>query len=176
MPNSTAKGPYAFDEKLIVAMIVVAVVLRWIHTAYWPFTAYDALWVYGYQGRLYFLEGLIPQTIDYYPPFLQLQYAYVQVLVGDINDHAARMALPLLHTGGILAAYLLGDKLVHRRVGLFVAAFWSLHPFVGHQSHIGDLEITLAFSFTLAAVFFLRAWLEKEDKKSPVDEMPCWPA
>ena len=166
VPNSTAKGPYAFDEKLIIAMIVVAVVLRWIHTAYWPFTAYDALWVYGYQGRLYFLEGLIPQTIDYYPPFLQLQYAYVQVLVGDINDHAARMALPLLHTGGILAAYLLGDKLVHRRVGLFVAAFWSLHPFVGHQSHIGDLEITLAFSFTLAAVFFLRAWLEKEDKNA----------
>ena len=163
VPISTAKGPYAFDEKLIIAMIVVAVVLRWIHTAYWPFTAYDALWVYGYQGRLYFLEGLIPQTINYYPPFLQLQYAYVQVLVGGINDHAARMVLPLLHTGGILAAYLLGDKLVNRRVGLFVAAFWSLHPFVGHQSYIGDLEITLAFSFTLAAVFFLRAWLEKED-------------
>ncbi len=162
---STPRAPYAFDEKLIIAMIVAAVVLRWVHTAYWPFTAYDALWVYGYQGRLYFLEGLIPQSIEYYPPFLQLQYAYVQILIGAINDYAARMVLSWLHIGGIFAAYLLGERLLNRRVGLFVAALWSLHPFVGHQSTIGDLEITLAYSFTLAAVFFLRAWSEQEDQR-----------
>lgn len=166
MPVSAPKAPFALDEKLIIAMIVAAVVLRWVHTAFWPFTAYDALWVYGYQGRLYFLEGLIPQSIGYYPPFLQLQYAYVQILIGAINDHAARMVLPALHIGGILAAYLLGERLLSRRVGLFVAALWSLHPFVGQQSYIGDLEITLAFSFTLAAVFFLRAWSEKGDARS----------
>lgn len=163
---SAPRAPYAFDEKLIIAMIIAAVVLRWVHTAYWPFTAYDALWVYGYQGRLYFLEGLIPQSIEYYPPFLQLQYAYVQILIGAINDYAARMVLPWLHIGGIFAAYLLGERLLKRRVGLFVAALWSLHPFVGHQSTIGDLEITLAYSFTLAAVFFLRAWSEQEDKRA----------
>ena len=162
---SAPRAPYAFDEKLIIAMIIAAVVLRWVHTAYWPFTAYDALWVYGYQGRLYFLEGLIPQSIEYYPPFLQLQYAYVQILIGAINDYAARMVLPWLHIGGIFAAYLLGERLLKRRVGLFVAALWSLHPFVGHQSIIGDLEITLATSFTLAAVFFLRAWSQQEDER-----------
>ena len=163
---SAPRAPYAFDEKLIIAMIAAAVVLRWIHTAYWPFTAYDALWVYGYQGRLYFLEGLIPQSIEYYPQFLQLQYAYVQILIGAINDYAARMVLPWLHIGGIFAAYLLGERLLNRRVGLFVAALWSLHPFVGQQSTIGDLEITLAYSFTLAAVFFLRAWSEQEDERA----------
>ncbi|MDE2858752.1 MAG: glycosyltransferase family 39 protein [Chloroflexota bacterium] len=162
---SAPRAPFAFDEKLIVAMIATAVALRWIHTAYWPFTAYDALWVYGYQGRLYFLEGLIPQSIEYYPPFLQLQYAYVQILIGAINDYAARMVLPWLHIGGIFAAYLLGERLLKRRVGLFAAALWSLHPFVGQQSIIGDLEIALAFSFTLAAVFFLRAWREQEDER-----------
>ncbi|MCY4537396.1 MAG: glycosyltransferase family 39 protein [Chloroflexi bacterium] len=162
---SAPRAPYAFDEKLIIAMIIAAVVLRWVHTAYWPFTAYDALWVYGYQGRLYFLEGLIPQSIEYYPPFLQLQYAYVQILIGAINDYAARMVLPWLHIGGIFAAYLLGERLLNRRVGLFVAALWSLHPFVGHQSIIGDLEITLAYSFTLATVFFLRAWSGQEDER-----------
>lgn len=168
-PGLTApppRAPYAFDEKLIIAMIAAAVVIRWIHTAFWPFTAYDALWVYGYQGRLYFLEGLIPQSIDYYPPFLQLQYAYVQILIGAINDYAARMVLPSLHIGGIFAAYLLGERLLKRRVGLFVAALWSLHPFVGHQSIIGDLEIALAFSFTLAAVFFLRAWSLPADERA----------
>ena len=152
--------PLRFDEKLIIAMIVIAVVLRWIHTAFWPFTAYDALWVYGYQGRLFFLEGNIPATLDYYPPFLSLQIAYVQIIIGGINDHAARMVLPMLHIGSILAAFLLGERLVGRRIGLLCAALWGLHPYVGQWAYVGDLEIPLTFSFTLAAVFFLQAWLE----------------
>ena len=153
----------AFDEKLIVAMIVFAVVLRWIHTAYFPFTVYDALWVYGYQGRLYFLEGNIPDIIGYYPQFVPLQFAYVQVMIGEINDHAARMVLPLMHIGSILAAYLLGQRLVNRRVGLFTAALWSLHPYVGQWAFRGDLEIPLTFSFTMAALFFLCAWRKVDD-------------
>ena len=156
--GNSSSSPFAFDEKLIIALIAVAVVLRWIHTAFWPFTAYDALWIFGYQGRLYFLEGLIPNAIDYYPPFLSLQFAYVQTLVGGINDHAARMVIPMMHIGSILAAYLLGNRLANRRVGLFTAALWSLHPYVGQWAPIGDLEIPLTFSFTLAALFFLRAW------------------
>ncbi len=153
----------AFDEKLIIALIAIALVLRWVHTAFWSFTAYDALWVYGYQGRLYFLEGYIPESINYYPQFLQLQFAYVQVLIGEINDHAARMVLPMLHLGSVLAAYLLGARLLSRRAGLLVAVLWSLHPHVGQWSVVGDLEIPLTFSFTLAAVFFLRAWTGEED-------------
>ena len=163
-PNR-ASSPLAIDEKLIVAMITVALALRLIHIAFWPFTWYDSLWVYGYQGRIYFLEGLIPHSIDYYPQFLQLQYAYVQIVIGAINDHAARMVLPTLHLGSILAAYLLGERLISRRAGLFAAGLWSLHPFVGQWSTIGDLEIPLTFSFTLAAVFFLRAWFALDDER-----------
>lgn len=158
-PGQTVQAtPLAFDEKLIVGLIVLAVVIRWIHSAYWPFTAYDALWVYAYEGRLYFLEGNIPQAIGYYPQFLPLQFTYVQALIGSINDQAARMVLPLMHIGSILASYLLGQRLVNRRVGLFAAALWSLHPYVSQWAVIGDLEIPLTFSFTLAALFFLRAW------------------
>lgn len=153
----------AFDEKLIITLIVFAVLLRWIHTAYFPFTVYDALWVYGYQGRLYFLEGMIPNSIDYYPPFVSLQFAYVQTLIGAVNDHAARMVLPLMRVGGILAAYLLGQRLIGRRIGLIAAALWSLHPYVGQWSFRGDLEIPLTFALTLAAVFFLGAWRERDD-------------
>jgi len=162
VPKSARRMPLAVDEKLLIAMIAAAVILRWIHTAFWTFTAYDALWVYGFQGRLYFLEGFIPNSIDYYPPFVQLQYAYVQVCIGEINDHAARMVIPMMHIGSILAAYLLGEGLMNRRVGLFTAALWSLHPLVGQWAFRGDLEIPLAFSFTLAAAFFLRAWLGKD--------------
>lgn len=164
LPNKPIESiPLAIDEKLIIGMIVIAVVIRWVHTAFWSFTAYDALWVYGYQGRLYFLEGFIPNSIDYYPQFLQLQYTYVQVLVGAINDHSARMVIPMLHIGSILAAYLLGQRLFNRRTGLFVAALWGLHPYVGQWSVIGDLEIPVTFSFTMSAAFFLSAWMEKDD-------------
>ena len=161
VPKSAPRMPLALDEKLMIAMIAAAVILRWIHTAFWPFTVYDALWVYGFQGRLYFLEGFIPNSIDYYPQFVQLQYAYVQVLIGEINDHAARMVIPMMHIGSILAACLLGQRLMNRRAGLFAAALWGLHPLVGQWAFRGDLEIPLAFSFTLAAAFFLPAWLEK---------------
>ncbi|MCY3865871.1 MAG: glycosyltransferase family 39 protein [Chloroflexi bacterium] len=162
-PRASSAPPLAFDEKLIIALIAVAVALRWIHTAFWPFTAYDALWVFAYQGRHFFLEGNIPTAIDYYPPFLSLQFTYVQTLIGGINDHAARMVLPMLHIGSILAAYLLGERLLNRRVGLILAALWSLHPQVGRWAVIGDLEIPLTFSFTLAAVFYLRAWSDDQD-------------
>lgn len=162
-PKSAPRTPLAFDEKLIVAMIAIAIILRWIHTAFWTFTVYDALWVYGFQGRLYFLEGFIPNSIDYYPQFVQLQYACVQVLIGEINDHAARMVIPMMHIGSILAAYLLGE-IINRRVGLFTAALWGLHPLVGQRAPIGDLEIPLTFTFTLAAAFFLRAWLGEEPR------------
>ncbi len=155
--------PLASDEKLVIGLIVIAVALRWIHTAYFPFTAYDALWVYGYQGRLFFLEGFIPNEIGYYPPFLSLQFAFVQTLLGEVNDHAARMVLPLMHIGSILAAYLLGKRLASRRVGLISAALWCLHPHVGQWAFRGDLEIPLTFSFTLAAVFLLSAWREQDN-------------
>ncbi len=162
-PRPEPPAPVAFDEKLLIALIGGALLLRWLHTAFWPFTAYDALWVYGYQGKLYFLEGNIPQAIGYYPPFLQLQFTYVQTLIGAINDQAARMVLPPLHIGSVLAAYLLGARLCNRRVGLFTAALWSLHPHVGQWAYVADLEIPLTFSFTLAAVFLLSAWQEKAD-------------
>ena len=157
--------PLAVDEKLIVGMIVIAVAVRWIHTAFWPFTVYDALWVYGSQARLFFLEGNIPHDIGYYPQFVQLQFAYVQVMIGAINDHAARMVIPLMHIGSILAAYLLGKGLASRRVGLITAALWSLHPYVGQWAFRGDLEIPLTFAFTMAAMFFLSAWRGHADYK-----------
>ena len=171
-PQST---PLAIDEKLIISMIVLAVLIRWVHTAFWTFTAYDVLWVYGFQSRLYFLEGFIPNTIDYYPQFVQLQYTYVQVMIGEINDHAARMVIPMMHVGSILATYLLGERLVIRRVGLFAAALWSLHPYVGQWSFIGDLEIPITFSFTMASTFFLMGWMESSGQSiSTTLRSPCW--
>jgi 4-amino-4-deoxy-L-arabinose transferase-like glycosyltransferase len=152
-------------EKLLIGLIALALVIRWVVVAYWPFTAYDALWVYGYEGRLYLLNGHIPTTISYYPQFLPLQFTYAQLAAGGISDHAARAVLPFLHLGSILAAYILGKRLVNRRTGLFAAAIWALYPHVGEWSRFGDLEIPLTFLFTLSAAFFLMAWTGDQHRR-----------
>jgi hypothetical protein len=160
-----SRSPLAFEEKLLVALVVVALVVRWLDIAYWPFTAYDALWVYGYQGRLYTLLGHIPQTIGYYPQFLSLQYTYGQLAVGAIDDHAARAGLLFLEIGSILAVYVLGSRLFNRRAGIFAAALWALYPHVGEWSRYGDLEIALTFLFTAASAFFLMAWTNQPPRR-----------
>ncbi|MDZ4763836.1 MAG: glycosyltransferase family 39 protein [Chloroflexota bacterium] len=148
----------ASDEWLIVVLIAAALIVRWLVIAWWSFTAYDALWVYGYQGRLYGLLGQIPNTIGYYPPFMALQYTFGQLIVGGIDDHAARAGLILLHAGSILAVYVLGSRLFERRTGIVAAGLWALYPHVGEWSRAGDLEIALAFAFALASAFWLLAW------------------
>lgn len=156
--DAPPRVPFATDEKLLILLIIVALVVRWIVTAYWSFTAYDALWVYGYEGRLYFLEGFIPKTIGYYPQFIPLQYAFGQIIYGAVNDHVARASIIFLHIGSIFAAHTLGARLFNRRTGLIVAAMWALYPHVGDWSRAGDLEIPLAYFFTLSAAYFLYAW------------------
>jgi hypothetical protein len=158
-PARQPAPPLRPDERALIGLIALALLVRWVVIAYWPFTIYDALWVYGYQGRLYTLLGHIPDTIGYYPQFMSLQYAYGQLVFGGINDHAARAGLIVLHAGAILAAYVLGRRLFDRRVGLYAAALWGLYPHLGDWARGGDLEIALAQMFTLAAAYFLSAWM-----------------
>jgi hypothetical protein len=169
-PPRPRRVALAMDERLLIGMIGIALLLRFLSTSFWNFTAYDTLWVYGYQGRLYSLLGYIPTSIGYYPPFVQLQYAYAQlgaeVFTGTlIDDHAARAPIMFLHLGSILAAYVLGKHLFTRRVGVFAAALWALYPHVGEWAQVGDLEIPLTFAFTGAAAFFLKAWLTNERER-----------
>lgn len=159
LPNK----PLFWDEKLLIALIVIATIGRWFITSWLAFGSWDELWVYGYQGRLYTLLGFIPSDIGYYPQFMQLQYAYTQILNGGIiNDQTARAVVPFIQVGSILTAYLLGRGLFNRRIGIITASIWALYPHFGYWSRIADLEIPLTFGFTGAAAFFLMAWIEQQ--------------
>lgn len=160
--TKTETTALAFDECLLILLIVFAIVIRWIVTSYWSFTAYDALWVYGYEGRLFQMLGYIPQDIGYYPQFVPLQYTFMQLLSNGFDDHAARAVIPFMHTGSILAAYVMGSKLFTRRAGIIAAAIWTFYPHVAQWAHVGDLEIPLTFSLTLTMTFFLLAWTNDE--------------
>lgn len=158
-PIPRSMEPLSRDERLILALIIGALTLHTVIIAFWNFTQYDPLWVYGYQGRLYTLRGLISPEIGYYPQFIQLQYAYLQIMTGSgINDHVARAMIPFLHLASILAAYTLGNRLFNRRIGVFLAGIWALYPHVGQWAYAGDLEIPLTMGFTSTAACFLTAW------------------
>jgi hypothetical protein len=166
-PVGASRPRLLYDEKLLIALIAAATLGRWLITSLLAFGSWDELWVYGYQGRVYFLTGFIPADIGYYPPFLPLQYAYTQIMTGAINDHAARSVLPFMQIGSILAVYLLGAKLFDRRAGLFAAAIWALYPHFGYWTRIGDLEIPQTFTFTAAAAYFLSAWMRAAPDREP---------
>jgi hypothetical protein len=161
-PLPSSQTELLFDEKLIGGLIGFLLLIIWLSTTYWPFTAYDTLWVYGYEGRLYTLIGYIPEYIGYYPQFLPLQYNFMQLAVGGYDDHAARVVVPFLYLGSILAAYTLGQRLFSRRVGVFTAAMWAFYPHAAQWAQVGDLEIPLTFLFTLSASYFLQAWTETQ--------------
>jgi len=148
----------AWDETLLIALIAAALCVRWVVISYWPFTAYDTLWVYGSLGRQFFVEGFIPTTVGYYPPSLALQYTFGQLAFGSIDDHAARAGLLILHAATIGAVYVLGSRHFGRRTGLYAAALWALYPHVGEWSRAGDLEILLTGLFTLTTAYFVLAW------------------
>lgn len=166
-PLPVGPGPAALTglEKLLLVLIVLALLPRLYSIAWWPFTAYDALWVYGYEGRLYTLTGAIPASIGYYPQFLPLQFTWAQLLAGGVDDHAARATLFFTHLGCALAVYLAGMRLFSRRVGIIAAALWVLYPHSGEWARFGDLEIVLTMLFTLAATFFLQAWTDARHRQ-----------
>lgn len=163
--ETAEQGVLGRDEWLLIVLMGAALIVRWLIIAYWPFTAYDALWVYGSEGRLYTTTGFIPQSIGYYPQYLPLQYAYQQIVTGGINDHVARAGLWFLHTAGIGAVYVLGRRLFDRRIGIFAAAIWALYPHIGEWSRAGDLEVLQASLFTLAAAYLLLAWMGEKPRR-----------
>src|SRR5258708_18761447 len=147
----------AVDITLIV-IIVIALIIRFWNTAYWPYTTYDEFWVYGYNAKIFMLRGSIPTTMGYYPQLLPLTYTYGQLMWGGINDHAARVVVPIFALASILMVYVLGARLFTRRVGLLTAAIWALFPQQTAWSQFGDLEIPVTLYFTATALFFILGW------------------
>ena len=94
--------PFTFDEKLIIAMIAAAIVLRWIHTALLALHRLRralGLWLSRppvFSGRADpAARSIIIRR------FCSSSTPMFRFLIGAINDYAARMVLPTLHIGGI---------------------------------------------------------------------------
>ncbi len=163
-PLSGASAPMSIVDLTLLGVIIVAVLLRFWNTAYWPFATYDEFWVYGYNARVFTLRESIPASIGYYPQLVPLSYTFMQILWGGLNDHAARTVVPFFALGSVAMTYLLGARLFNRRVGLLVAAFWALYPHNGVWSQFGDLEVPVTLYFTGTAAFLILGWRGKQPR------------
>ncbi|MBN1679827.1 MAG: glycosyltransferase family 39 protein, partial [Anaerolineae bacterium] len=159
-----------WGEGLLLAGIVLLLLVSVITAAFWPFLAYDALWVYGYNAKVFVMAGHIPADMNYYPQLVPLGYTYMQQAWdalghAPINDHAARVIIPWFNVTLVLMAYVLGRRTFgSRRVGLVTAALWMFYPHVAAWAASGDLEIPLTLYVTGAATFFIEAWRAERNR------------
>ena len=152
-------------EWLLIGGIALLLLINVIVTAYWPFLAYDPLWVYAYNAKIFTMERAIPSDMGYYPQLVPLGYTFMQQAWEALhpgaafNDHAARVIIPWFNAALALMAYVLGRTMFgSRRVGLLTAALWLFYPHVAAWYGSGDLEIPLTLYMTGAAAFFIEAW------------------
>jgi 4-amino-4-deoxy-L-arabinose transferase-like glycosyltransferase len=157
----TPQRPMTLLDLTLIGVVAVMLILRFWNAAYWPYTTYDEFWVYGYNAKVFMLQGAIPSTIGYYPQLIPLTYTYGQLMWGGVNDHAARAAVPVFALVSALMAYVLGARLFNRRVGLLTAAIWMLYPHNAAWSQFGDLEVPVTLYFTGTAAFFILGWREQ---------------
>lgn len=165
-PDAPAPGPrLSRAEGLLIAGIALLLLINVIVTAYWPFLAYDALWVYAYNAKIFTMERAIPSDMGYYPQLVPLGYTFMQQAWEALHpgaafdDHAARTIIPWFNTATALMAYVLGRRVFGaRRTGLLAAALWMFYPHVAAWYGSGDLEIPLTLYVTGAAAFFIDAW------------------
>jgi hypothetical protein len=163
-----AESVLATIDYILIAVIAIAVLLRFWNTAYWPYTTYDEFWVYGYNAKLFMLRGLIPPEMSYYPQLIPLSYTFMQSMWGGLSDHAARTVVPVFALGSILMVYVLGEMTFDRRVGLVATAIWALYPQHAAWSQFGDLEVPVTLYFTGTAAFFIGGWRLRNPRYSIV--------
>lgn len=144
---------------VLVIMMTIAILANAWDTAFWPFLRYDTLWTFGYNPKIFMLSEKIPDSISYYPQLVPLTFTFGELTWGEINDYAARAAIPWFILTSGFATYLLGWRVYGRRLtGIITAALWLLLPSSLVWASSGDLEHPMALYFTMAAVFFVLAW------------------
>ncbi len=155
------RRPFTAVDVTLIAVVVIVLGLRFWNAAYWPYTTYDEFWVYGYNAKIFMLKSAIPPSMGYYPQLIPLTYTYSQLMWGGLNDHAARVPVPMFALASALTAYTLGARLFNRRVGLLTAAIWMLYPQHAAWTQFGDLEVPLTLYFTGTIAFFVLGWRER---------------
>ncbi len=162
--RSLPRLPASWERRfmLLILLAISAAVL--FNGAYWPFYRDDTLGIYQPAAATIFQTGaLVPLTgadslYHAYPVLVPLSYSYAYLASGWENDYLAKTIATLLSLACIPAAYALGKQASGERAGWLAALILALTPFYSLWASSGYVDLPMAFFYTLAALFALRAW------------------
>jgi len=113
---------------------------------------------YTREGRMVLLEG------NAYSAYPHLVHSLYTVAFRGSGEWGVQMLSWFFGVLGSLAAFVLGRRVLGRRVGLIAAAFFATAPVFFDQA--GAVSIDVAFTtYTLAALAALYTWHEKRDTR-----------
>jgi 4-amino-4-deoxy-L-arabinose transferase-like glycosyltransferase len=146
---------------MLLALIAAAILFN---AAYFPFSRDDTLGIYHPQAvEMTARRGLIPLTgadslYLTYPAAIPLTYTFAYLASGWHNEYLARIIPALMSIGCIPAAYVLAKTVGGERAGWWSAAILALTPLYARWASSGYVDLPMAFSYTLAAIYALRLW------------------
>jgi hypothetical protein len=161
-PAAAPAASWPTAQRLLTfAMLLLAAGILF-NAAYWPFHGDDVMGIYGRYGKLIAdTRALVPFVgrddafYQAYPIHISLTYAFAFIASGWENEYLARVFPALLSLGTLLAAYELGRHLYRERVGWLAALLLALTPTFARWASSGYVDLPMAFTFSLAALF---AW------------------
>lgn len=147
---------------IAIILLIAAAVL--FNGAYYPFSKADALGIYHpaalamtQTGTLQPLTGA-DSLYRTYPVLVPLNYTFAYLVSGWENEYLAKALATLMSLGCLPAVYLLGREIGGRRIGLLAALTLALTPSFVRWGSSGYVDLPMAFTYTLSALFALRFW------------------
>jgi hypothetical protein len=146
-----------FESLLKWSLIGVGTIML-VHGLYYPFIGDDTLSRYGLQAQIIYEARRLPESISGYPPLVPLSFVATWFAAENTNEHLARLFPVVMAFATLGAAYLVGQHIGGRRVGLLAAVILALTPFFIRNGTLEYTDIPTAFPLTLALLYVLRWW------------------
>lgn len=157
--------PASWLERLALLALALVSGAVLFNAAYWPFYRDDAIAIYARYAHIMAETGtLVPFAgrddafYQAYPIHIPLAYTYVYLASGWLNEYLARMIPALFSLGCIPAVYVLGKNLFNPLAGWLGVLLLALAPTFARWASSGYVDLPMAFTYTLTAVFAWRLW------------------
>ncbi len=154
--------PEQKKERVYLALITVAGLLRFLHLGFKDLQAWDeALYAVRSEGILrfghlidqssYAIDGLYSAL---HPP-LYVWLTAISFQMFGISEFSTRLFSAVFGALTLFLIYLIGKRIADKEVGFLAAMLYGLTPFVTFYSRQGQFDTTLVFFLTLSIFFLL---------------------
>lgn len=151
------------DKKILLTMffvVLLALILR-----FWSIKSAGLVqWDEGYYVRTAsWLIGNEGAAYPWEPPVFSMLVA-TSFLIFGVKDYVAIGTSAFFGVLTIIVTYFIGKKLFNKKVGLIAASFLAVNEYHIMHSRMALIDTTFTFFFSLALLFFIYAFKNKQMK------------